>query len=62
MNDARDPSVPNRGALLLAASVLALGGCRIAAPEVNSEADIARATGFADAVSFRVEGDRKSVV
>ncbi|MGQ0553366.1 MAG: TolC family protein [Planctomycetota bacterium] len=36
--------------------LLLLAGCQIAAPEVNTEADIAAVTGFADAVSFRVEG------
>lgn len=56
MNDARTPSVLSRGGLVLPALALLLAACRIAAPRVSPEEDIASATGIADAVSFRVEG------
>ena len=57
MNDARTPSVrSSRGRLVLSALPVVLAACRIAAPRVSPEEDIALATGVADAVSFRVQG------
>lgn len=57
MNDARIPSRPRRLPPALRCALLALfAACRIPAPGVSPEADIAHALGVAEAVKFRVDG------
>ncbi len=53
---AQPGELSRRGGLLLLVSYLWLAACQIAAPRVDPEEDIARATGFAEAVKFQIEG------